>query len=485
MNRTLKIIIVLLCFTCFSSYGDNNPLNVNNSRILTLRDAIYLALRYNPSVRNAEIQRVIDKFNLRLAENSFEVQYALTGNVNYSNENYAGIHSTQTNYGAGPSVSYLSPIGTQISAGIPSEFVHTNGSGSSFSPQVTFNITQPLLQGFGPAVTLAPLYNAYDQEQINQLALKNTIIQTITQVINQYSLLVQAENSLAAQQLALQTSVATVTQYQAQIKSGESAPADIIQFQNNEANTRLMVENQQLGVTQAKLNLLNILGLDPATQFSVPADIQLDTTQLPNLAQSITLALQNDIPYRTLLYQMQITQRQLLVAKDQQRWQLNAVASQAYGNGFNTANQPIMNNLGQNRETNVGLQLNIPINNLTVKSALVQAQVAVQQAEINLQATKHVVITNTTNAYYNLLSQQQQIQQAKTALQLAQINLNDATIRLKYGRSTPFEVSSLQTALTNANLALINTQINYVNAVAAFEQVLGVTLERWKIQIRY
>lgn len=483
--RSLRIIIFFLCGICISSYAQNYPLNVKTQHILTLSDAIYLTLRNNPSVRNAEIERVIDKFNLRLAENAYEVQYALTGNINYSNENLAGVHSTETNYGMGPSVNYLSPIGTQISVGIPSEFNHTNGSGTSFSPQVAFNITQPLLQGFGRAVTLAPLYNAYDQEQINQLTLKNTIIQIITQVINQYSLLVQTENSLATQQLALQTSAASVAQYQAQIKSGESAPADIIQFQNAEANNQLMVENQELNVTQAKLNLLNILGLDPATQFSVPANIQLNSAYLPNLQQSIALALQNDIAYRTMLYQMQINQRQLLIAKDQQRWQLNATASQTYGNGFNLPNQSVINGLGQNRETSVGLQLNIPINNLSVKSALVQAQVTVQQNEINLQALKHLIITNTTNAYYSLISQQQQIQQAKTALQLAQLNLNDASIRLKYGRSTPFEVSSLQTALTNANLALINTQVNYVNAVAAFEQVIGVTLERWGVDVRY
>src|ERR1700678_1930172 len=91
-------ILYLLCLSIPAWAQDSLVVNYqstnSNTHLLTLSDAIYLALRYNPNVRNAEIQRVIDKFNLRLAKYSYELQYALTGNINYSNESIAGIHST-------------------------------------------------------------------------------------------------------------------------------------------------------------------------------------------------------------------------------------------------------------------------------------------------------------------------------------------------------------------------------------------------------
>src|SRR3990167_2930256 len=46
---------------------------------LSLREAILLALRYNPTIQNAELDRIIQRYNLRLAENEFELQFALAG----------------------------------------------------------------------------------------------------------------------------------------------------------------------------------------------------------------------------------------------------------------------------------------------------------------------------------------------------------------------------------------------------------------------
>jgi hypothetical protein len=48
---------------------------------LHLREAILLALRYNPNIRNAELDRIIQRYQLRLAYNEFELQYALAGSA--------------------------------------------------------------------------------------------------------------------------------------------------------------------------------------------------------------------------------------------------------------------------------------------------------------------------------------------------------------------------------------------------------------------
>lgn len=454
---------------------------------LSLQEAIFLALRYNPGVRNGEIQRVVDKYNLRVAQYQFELQYALTANANYTNTTSGGARSESNKFDIAPAFKYETPVGTKISLLLNNTLNHTASASTYYNPLATFVITQPLLRGAGQAVTLAPLYNAIDAEAIACLNLRNTIIGTITQVINQYTAVVQAENTLKSQELALATSLATVKQYMVQIKAGQSAPADIVQFQADAANQRLQVEASQIALEQARLSLLATLGLDPNSPFKVTDDVTMNDKDLPDLPHSIDLTLKNDIAYQTLKLTLREDQRALYVARDSQRPELDATVTQTFGGGtggFPNSGLDSFTN-GQNKSTNATLSLTVPINDVTLHQQLVNAKVAVEQQEIAVAAQKRLVIANAINAYNTLISQREQITQAKQALVLADLNLKNATIRLQYGRSTPFEVGTLQTALTNAQISLINTDVAYINALAAFEQTLGITLDRWCVQIRY
>lgn len=455
--------------------------------LLSLDDAVLLALRYNPTIQNAEIQRIVDKFNLRLAKYSYELQYALTGNFQYNNSTSNGVNGEGNKFTLSPQVSYLSPIGTQVVAGVTNVWSHVGGQSHYSNPQATLNITQPLLQGFGTTVTMAPLYNAYDQELINRLSLQNVAITTITQVVSKYTALVQAINTLKSLELSLATSQKTVKQYQIKLKVGQVAPADIIQFETDVSSKQQSIEAQKITIKQARFALLETLGLDHKTPFTVTDRVGLDDTKLPTLEQSIELALKNDINYQTQKINYRIAQRQFKVTLDKLRWTLNANVVQSVGGGTggppNSGVDSLFN--GQNKNLSAGLQLNVPINDVPAKAAVVQAKVGLKQSETLLDAQKRQVIDTARTAYYTLMSQKRQITQAQTTLELSNRNLKNAYIRLDVGRATPFEVSSLQSSLTLAEINLISSEISYINALAAFEQIVGTTLDRWNVQIRY
>jgi hypothetical protein len=44
---------------------------------LSLRDAIFLSLRYNAQLQSSELDRIVQRYSLRIAKNKFEFQYAL------------------------------------------------------------------------------------------------------------------------------------------------------------------------------------------------------------------------------------------------------------------------------------------------------------------------------------------------------------------------------------------------------------------------
>ena len=133
---------------------------------LTLREAILLALRYNPNIQNAELERIIQRYQLRIAHNQFELQYALAGTAAIENNHYSRVGSAVTrSYIATPEFELKTKLGTQASL----KMDNTVAAIGNYNPLLTFSLTQPLLRGFGIEVNEAALNDAIEAENLNKL----------------------------------------------------------------------------------------------------------------------------------------------------------------------------------------------------------------------------------------------------------------------------------------------------------------------------
>ncbi len=437
--------------------------------VLTLKEAILLALRFSPEIKNAELQRVVDKFSLAVARNQFAPQLGLTAQALFQN-------GSSPNYSAFPTLNYLAPYGTQINTGLTQQL---NPGTNTISNEATVTITQPLLRGFGRDVTLAPLNNAKDSEKVNRLTFKNNVITTVINVIQAYYQLVQAYNNLDINQLSLRDEQTTLNQTLAKIKVGKAAQTEQIQQQLNIANSQLSMSQNQSAILQSYQNLLILLGLDPNAHINVEKKITSTETSLPNLSESIAIALANNIAYQSAQLNYKMIERQLLLAKDQQKWQLDAV-----GMLMQPISSPGQGNTS-NGSKSLTLNLGIPIHDLSRQQQYVNAKVGLQQAKINLDLQKYQLIANVTNAYNTVQYSKKQLQLSAQAVQLAQQSLAVAKIKFNYGKTTSFELTSLQTTMANARISYIGQQIQYITAVENFFQILGTTLEKWQITLTY
>lgn len=462
-----------------------NVVQPTNPVLMTLYEAILLALRFNPTVQSADLQRVVQKFSLRVAFWNFQVHYSLTGSANYTNSVSGGVRSESDNQNLIPGMSLLTGIGTQLNLQSSNPVSHSAGSTRFYNPAVTLNITQPLIQGITPDVVLAPLHTAQYQECLNRLSFRSTIMQTITTVISQYAAVAQAQNSIEAQKISLQNAIATLKQQEAFLKTGRIAAADLVQFQTSVATQQLGLEQQEVNLMQQKRSLLVTLGIDPATPIQVTKQVKFRNECIPSLQESIELGLRANIPYQQAKINVQLARIALRVAQDQQNWVLNLTASRTQGGGSggspNSGIESLFN--GYNNNTTVGLNLTVPIDNLSLQQTLLSAQVALKQACIQLAAQKRLVENDVINAYNTVISQRQQIKQAKMAVDLAQRSLDIANAKLLFGKVSAFEVSTLQTNLVTQQLTYINTLTAYVISLAALDQILAMTMCRWKINI--
>ncbi len=440
---------------------------------LTLHEAIVLALRNNPNVQSGEIQRISDKFALEVAHNQFEPQYAFTASGTFSEGNRPA-------YTVTPAVTLTTPIGTQLAATYNNTFVGSTGYST------TLTATQPLLRGFGPAVTLAPLRLAYYAEYNARLNLKNTVMTTVTQVIQNYYALVQAYNNLTVDLLALDESKKLLQQYKTQIKAGRIAPAEIVQQQSQVASQELSITQAKNAVSQAYQQLMLTIGLDPDSNLEIDQNIKIPALIAPSLEQSVQLTLDNNVQYQQAIFSLKSAQVNLLQQQDQQKWLLNLVASKTFNNnGSTTITTPGGATVTTAGTGSVSLNLTVPINDMNRQQGLVNAQVQLEQQKIQLAETKRELRIDVIDAIQNLTFQQQQIIQAQQAVDYAQRSLNVEKIKLSYGRSTVFTVTQLQNTLINAQISLISQEISYINTLATFEQLIGVTLDKYGLKICY
>ena len=434
-------------------------------KVLHLRDAILLALRFNPTIKSEELQRVVDKYALIVARNKFQPQYTfdLEGTVT------KGSHPSYT---LTPSVSVTNEIGTKISL---SQNNNINGAWGT----TTLTVDQPILRGFG-AVNMYDYENALDSEEAAKLSFKQGVISQVVAVVQAYRTLVGDYNSLDIQKRTLDEEEITNKQTALKVKAGKMSRSDLLQEQATLETTRLSYVQQVDSVNQSYQAFLAAVGLTPAANIKISRDLDFKKYKIPSLKESIKLALKENIDYQSALIKLRLTERALESAKDSTRWKLDLSASVAAGrtkpNG-ETSNVDVA--------PSVSAKLSIPIDDVGLESSLVDARIALEDAKLQLRVKKQGLIRDIYNKWISLKNQRNQIDISLKQVSLQRRALSDAQLKKKYGKATVFEVNQLQDQLLQQETSSVSTQIAYLNGISAFYQSLGITLEKWDIKLRY
>ena len=452
---------------------------------LSLREAILLALRYNPNIQNAELDRIIQRYQLRLAENEFELQYALAGSANINKDHYQGIGSRESKTAlATPELSLKNALGTKFSLSMDNQ-VETY---DNYHPMLNFSLTQPLLRNFGSDVNLVSLRNAQDNERLNKLALRQSIMDQITNVITAYHSLVQALNYYKIQQRQLEEAKITYTNNTRKIKAGQLEPSANIQQSYQIESLSLAVEQAENDSLNAAQNLLQSIGLDPESRIQIEQTLDNQRLHVPDLQKSIVIGLKNNQGYQAQLLALRADERALKVAKNQQLWQLDFSANVQSGQTTDVTNRS--NGLkgiysGRNISQSARINLTIPINDLGQKNKLISAKIHLEKDRLQLLTSKRTLITNITNSINTIKSLAKRFKLAQKQVKLAEKSYELEKKKQQAGIASSLDVNNTQNQLIQAQNGLISAKIAWLNQLASLERLLGTTLERWDIQLRY
>lgn len=446
------------------------PSQLDRPVAVSLVEAVAIGVRDNRDIRAAFLDRAAQRFRLRAAERRFAPRLDILADV--YREDLAGTVTHQASLsGVG---SLLLPSGAQIGF-VWDRRQRLDGRGDS--DVATLAVTQPLLRGGGFAVNRAPLRIARLQDSIERLALRNTLAEGISRIVFAYRALQQAQEQVRLAELALARTGELIATNRALIDAGRMAAADIVQSEADQANQQvaLLQVRQQRNSTQ--LALLQQLAIDPATNI-VAAD-PIAAEQVPvDTQRAIAIARAGRMDLLAQQRAVEQAREGLRIARNQRLWDLSVVATATR----NAGRDPLLGPLPSATDNRVGLQLAIPLGDPAPKLAVVEADTSLRTAELRLEALDQAVESQVRDAAQRVEAAWLQVEAARRFKTLSARAVEIGRDKLAAGRSSNFEVLSLQDALRAAEIQELAAIIAYLDALTSFDLQIGATLESWNVE---
>ena len=418
-----------------------------------------------------------------------------------------GVPSLQLNTGqVNALVTQSFASGTSVSFSFSNSRQTTNSPYFNLSPTLSstfrFQFQQELLAGFGFGPNLRYLRIAQNNKKISDIAFKDQVVATVTQIENIYWDLVSAyeQTQVNEQSFAFAQQTLDNTKKQLQL---ESVPAMDVMRAEAEVSRR----DQDLTVARTSLQLQETLMKNAITKSLddpvleamrvIPTDQMqtVETVASAPIAELISTALhsrpelaESDID----LVNRQISRR---AARNALLPSLSLVGfyggsglagplNPAYNLGQNVSTVPIdFTGAVQNAFNNtspdyyLGLNLNIPIRNRVAKADQYRSELEYRQSELRMEQLKKQVRIEVRNAQYALDQTGARVQAARKARDLAQRTFDITKKEQELGSGSSYQTLSSQHDLALAQLDLVSAQTAYEKAKVELDRTTGATLE--------
>jgi outer membrane protein TolC len=456
------------------------------------------------------------------AVSSYDPSLTLSGGEEHltspeANREIYGVSSLQANtFQVNANFSQAFSTGTSVNFAFSNARQTTNSPDFNLSPTLSsvfhIQIQQELLAGFGLLPNLRYLYIARNNKKISDIAFKDQVIATVTQIENIYWDLVSAyqQTQVNDQSAAFARQTLENTKKQLQL---EAVP----QMDVMRAEAEVSKREQDLTVARTNLQLQETLMKNAVTKSL--DDPVLEAMPVIPIDKLEAVAIESAQPVQELISEAQQNRPELeesdvdLVNRQISRRaasnallpSLSLVAFYG-GSGLGGPLNPIYNTtqLGPNVSavpTNfagtvqdafnnsspdyfVGLNLNIPFRNRVAKADQYRSELEYRQAELRLEQLKKQVRIEVRNAQFALDQTAARVEAARKARDLAQRTFDITKKEQDLGAGSSYQTLSAQRDLSLAELDLVSAMTTYEKAKVELDRSTGTTLEHNGILIQ-
>ncbi len=393
----------------------------NAQEVLTLEDAIKIALERN--------------YDIKLVSNDLEIN---KNNVNRAN---AGMLPNVT-----ANLTQNNTIQNSSQTRESGQVLERNGAkGSNLNYGVTLNWT--IFDGFG-------MFARYDQlkelQKLGEANLQQTILGRVGDVISTYYNLVQQQQQLKALDTALVISRERVQTAQSRFEIGKASRLEVLnaQVDFNTDTTNMLRQRELYQNTQTQLN--ELMARDVNQRFTVADTISIDD-QL-QLAQLSERAKQQNPALQAALINKRVAELDLKQVK------ANRLPRLSLNTGYNFSRSESalgFTTLSTGNGFNYGVSASVNVfNGFLQRRNEENATISINSAQLELDRLDQSINAQLTAAYQTYLTSLTLVDLEEKNQRIAKQNLDITMEKFRLGSIAPIEFR--------------DAQLNYVNAIARY-----------------
>jgi len=423
-----------------------------------------------------------------------------------------GVPSLQLNTSQG-SLSYGQAFATGTS--ISFQFNDSRQTGNSkdillspaYNSMFRFTVQQELLAGFGFGSNLRYLRIARNDKKISDIAFKDQIVATVTQIENIYWDLVGAYEQTQVNEQSSAFARQTFDNAKKQLQLQSIPEMEVLR-----AEAEVSKRDQDLTVARTSLQFQETLMKNAITKSLddpvleampvIPTDQMQDTAAeaVPAIQDLISSALhgrpeiaESDVDLANRRISQQAARNALLPSLALVGfWGSSGLAgplnplcvgcTTTVPGNFGGALQNAFN--GSSPDYYVGLNLNIPIRNRVAKADQYRSELENRQAELRMEQLKKQVRIEVRNAQYALEQTGARVQAARKARDLAKRTFEITQKEQDLGAGSSYQTLSAQRDLALAELDLVSAMTVFEKAKVELDRATGTTLEHNGIRLQ-
>ena len=398
---------------------------LNNEKLLTIEEAVEIALKNNYDIAIASNELKINQENATIGNAGFLPRIDATATNNYNIQN---INQTRTD-GA----------------------VYKEDNAKSNNLQYGVNLGWTIFDGFN-------MFSQYEQlkavENLGESQLKLTILNRVTDVMTLYMDMVQEQQQLKAIDSLIVISQQRLTTAKNRFTIGKAAKLEVLNAEvdlNSDITTQLR-QLESYKNTRARLN--ELLSRDIKTNFVVTDIVEVD--QNLELLTLLDLASKENPEILNQVISKRIAELELKKVKG------NYLPTVAVNTGYNFADSESslgFTSASSTRGLNYGFSASLNLfDGFAQKRKRQVAQLQIDNAQLNIEKQRQNIEASLSTSYETYLTNLQLINLEKKNEAIAKENLDITLVKYKIGTITTLEFRTAQLNYTNAQLRFAQAQ---------------------------
>ncbi len=448
--------------------------------LLSLSDTLAIAIANSHSYQSRKESLYIQALNLTQTQKNFNWDTSLSQIEASSTYSHDG--STSETFGdngvegsLGLSVGRTLFSGARVTLGVTHEIVDyfTDPDTSSESSTASFNVVQPLLNGFGPLVSKEPLRQAERDMVYAVRDFRRYQQNFVIDITSLYYSTLRSRDQLINEQKNYESTVLNREQTEAYVKAGRLADFEAAQARQRELNAADGLTTAKAGYARALDNFRYTLG--------VPIDVNIepDPSELDALSErglvGMDITLSNAVVYAVSNRLDLITRREKVEDRERklkiQRRNFLPNLDVSYDVSYDLE-ESSSEGLGQNTTA----ALNLPFDWTEKRNAFRLAQINLEREHRGLEDDEWNVRMDVRDLWRTLERNRSVYKNRLLSVELAKRRVENTSLLLKQGKAQTRDLLDAQDDLLNAQnaatLSLVDYTINrlrFWNAIERFK----------------